>query len=113
MKKKRNPISCRHCGEDSSNVLWVDGVKCGDDVYIIEGLVNYYHTIGEYDLSPIYKRAAEMCSIDPSSIYLLTQETYAFEQNDIKAFQLPHDTINSINEFGPICTYCGLPLKHK
>ncbi len=110
MKKKRNDRCCKNCGEDTSIALWIDGVKCGDGVFIIEGLVNYYKAIGEYDLTPIYSRAAELCSSDPSSVYLFTQEIYAFDSTDISNFNLPHDTITSIDEFGPVCTYCGLPL---
>ncbi len=110
MKNKGNSNCCRHCGEDISNVLWIDVVKCGDGIFIIEELVNYYPEIGEYDLFPIYQRAAHMCSVDRSSIFLLTQETYAFEAEDMDKFSLPHDTITSINEFGPVCNNCGLPL---
>lgn len=113
MKKKGKGRQCKNCGEDISIALWVDGVKCGDGVFVIEGLVNYYKSIGEYDLSPIYNRAAEMCSTDPSSIYLFTQEIYAFEPDDVMNFHLPHDSVTSIEEFGPVCTYCGLPLPRK
>ena len=113
MKKKKSSMTCKHCGSDTMNVLWVDGVKCGDEVFVIDGLVNYYQSIGQYDLSPLYKEAARLFNVDQSSVYLFTQETYAFEPDDIGNFILPHDSVTLINEFGPVCNWCGSPLSRK